>query len=61
MKKDEAIKHFGGVVQLAVALGIRSQSVSQWGHDVPQGRAFQIELLTGGQLKAKPSKPNPAE
>lgn len=52
MKKNEAIKHYGGVVQLAAALGIKPQSVSQWGDTIPQGRAYQIELLTGGQLKA---------
>ncbi|MFQ2730229.1 Cro/CI family transcriptional regulator [Aeromonas caviae] len=46
------MKHYGGVVQLAAALGIKPQSVSQWGDTIPQGRAYQIELLTGGQLKA---------
>lgn len=53
MKKNEAIKHYGGVVQLAAALGITSQSVSQWGDTVPPRRAYEIERLTGGQLKAE--------
>ena len=61
MKKDEAIKHYGGVVQLAAALGITSQSVSQWGDTIPQGRAYQIELLTAGKLKAKPAQPSPTD
>lgn len=55
MKKNEAIKHYGGVVQLAAALGIKPQSVSQWGETIPQGRAYQIELMTGGKLKAAPA------
>lgn len=58
MKKNEAIKHYGGVVQLAAALGIKPQSVSQWGDTIPQGRAYLIELLTGGQLKANPAAPS---
>lgn len=58
MKKHEAIKHYGGVVHLAAALGIKPQSVSQWGEDIPQGRAYQIELLTGGALKADPAAPS---
>jgi hypothetical protein len=52
MKKQDAIDHFGGVAQLASALGCSSQAVSQWGNTIPQGRAYQIESLTGGQLKA---------
>ena len=43
---------FGGVVETAKALGIKSQSVSGWPDDVPELRAFQIEKITGGQLKA---------
>lgn len=58
MKKHEAVRHYGGVVQLAVALGIKPQSVSQWGETIPQGRAYQIELMTGGKLKAEPATPS---
>jgi len=58
MKKIDVIKHFGGVVETAKALGIKSQSVSGWPDDVPELRAFQIEKITGGKLKAdfKPVK-----
>ncbi|MBU2113691.1 MAG: Cro/Cl family transcriptional regulator [Gammaproteobacteria bacterium] len=52
MKKKDVIDHFGGVVETAKALGIKSQSVSGWPDDVPELRAFQIEKITGGQLKA---------
>lgn len=58
MKKKTALKHFGGTVKLASALGISPQSISQWPQDVPKGRAFQIELLTQGELKAQPTSIN---
>lgn len=52
MKKVDVLKHFGGVVETAKALGIKSQSVSGWPDDVPELRAFQIEKITAGKLKA---------
>ena len=51
MKKNEAIEYYGGVIQLAAALGIKPQSVSQWGELIPEGRAYKIEVLTDGHLK----------
>jgi transcriptional repressor of cell division inhibition gene dicB len=57
VKKQDAIDHFGGVVQLAYALGCSPQAVSQWGETIPQGRAYQIEVLTVGKLKADPITP----
>lgn len=57
MKKQDALNHFGGVVELAKALGCKPQAVSQWGETIPQGRAYQIEVLTGGKLKAEPITP----
>lgn len=55
MKKKDAIDHFGGANKLAQALGCKPQAISQWGDTIPQGRAYQIEVLTGGQLKANQS------
>lgn len=52
MKKQNAIKHFGGVSKLAAALGILHSAVSQWGENVPVRRAFEIERITNGELKA---------
>ncbi|WDL80814.1 Cro/Cl family transcriptional regulator [Aeromonas bestiarum] len=52
MKKIDAIDHFGGANKLAQALGCKPQAISQWSDLVPQGRAYQIEVLTGGKLKA---------
>lgn len=51
MKKSDAIKHFGGIVQLAEVLGIRPQAISQWSENIPLGRAYQLQILTKGKLK----------
>ena len=52
MRKHDAITHFGGVTATAKALGISHAAVVKWGETIPQGRAYQIEVLTGGALKA---------
>ncbi|MDD9211142.1 Cro/CI family transcriptional regulator [Aeromonas dhakensis] len=61
MMKEEALSHFGGVVELAKALGCKPQAISQWGETIPKGRAYQIEVLTGGQMKADPTQSRPAK
>ena len=53
MKTADAIKEFGSVRLLAEAVRITQQAVHQWGDHVPEGRAFQIEVLTKGKLKAR--------
>lgn len=52
MKTQDAIKHFGSGRKLAAALGIWPTAVSQWGDKVPPRRAYELERLTGGKLKA---------
>ncbi len=52
MKKQDAITYFGGAGKLASALGILHSAVSQWGEDIPMRRAFELERITDGQLKA---------
>ena len=52
MKKSEAIKHFGTATKLAKALGITKSAVSLWPEKIPRGRAFEIQVLTKGKLKA---------
>ena len=52
MKKSDAINHFKSASKLAKALGLTRMSVSKWGEDVPQRRAFEIERVTNGALKA---------
>lgn len=53
MKTSEAVQFFNGVTRLARALGIRRQAIYQWGEEPPQGRQFEIQVLTGGHLKAE--------
>ena len=53
MFKKEVITYFGSCSAIAEALGVSKSSVSQWGETVPQLRAYQIERLTGGKLKAE--------
>ncbi|AVH33420.1 Cro/Cl family transcriptional regulator [Vibrio fluvialis] len=52
MKTRDAIKYFGTAVALARSLGISKQSISRWGEDVPPRRAFELERITLGKLKA---------
>lgn len=56
METSEAVKHFKGKSKLAKALGITPASVSQWGEHVPPLRAYQLERITKGQLKADDSQ-----
>lgn len=53
MKTADAIRHFGTQSALAKALGISKQAIAQWGERVPEGRAYQLQVITGGQLSAK--------
>lgn len=63
MKTELAVDYFGTKAAIADALGIKRSAVSQWGETIPQGRAYQIEVLTGGKLKAgahsTPQQPTP--
>ena len=52
MRKEDAIRFFGSATKLARALGISKQAISKWGDHVPEGRDYQIEVLTEGALKA---------
>jgi biotin operon repressor len=45
MKKRDAIAAFGSASDLARALGITRQSVSDWGEDIPELRAYQIREI----------------
>lgn len=49
---NRLIEHFGSRAALAKALGINRQAVYQW-DVVPPARAYQIEVLTGGKIKAR--------
>lgn len=53
MKKNDVISHFGTMTKAAEALGLTKSAISQWPDEIPQLRAFEIERLTGGKLKAE--------
>lgn len=52
MKKIDVINFFGTQEKTAAALGLKQASVSRWDEDIPVRRAFEIEHITNGALKA---------
>lgn len=61
LRTEDAIKHFRTTTNLARALSITHSAVCGWGEFVPDGRAFELEVVTGGALKAQSfrvKKPN---
>jgi len=53
MKTSDVVAYFGTQELVAEALGISQAAVSQWGEDVPELRAFQLERITNGKLAAE--------
>lgn len=51
MKTSEAIQHFGSKKQVAAALKISKQAVSQWGELVPEDTAYKLQVITAGRLQ----------
>ena len=49
---DLAVQRFGSVDGLAGALEITKQAIYMWRGRIPRLRAFEIEALTHGELKA---------
>ena len=57
MNYEDLIRHFGSQSKAARALNVKPPSVHQWKEDgIPETRQFQIEVLTGGALKADRSQ-----
>ena len=54
MLTKDAISHFGSIVKLAAACGVKAPSVYSWGETVPALRQIQLEQITQGALKASP-------
>lgn len=52
MKKSEVIRYFGSQTATAKALKLKQPSVQRWGEKLPPLRQLQIEVLTGGALRA---------
>lgn len=53
MNKKDVIRHFGTATKAANALGLTKSAVSQWPEKIPQRRAYEIERVTKGELKAE--------
>jgi transcriptional repressor of cell division inhibition gene dicB len=49
---NEICQHFGGTPQLAKLLNISRTAIYKW-KAIPEGRAYQIEILSNGKFKAK--------
>ena len=60
MKTSEAVAHFGGYRKLAEVLDISTQAIYGWGEIVPEGRAYQLQVITDGALVAVPTAPQDA-
>lgn len=52
MNIEDATQFFGNKRKLAAALGVSPSAVTQWCGVIPEGRKYQIQILTGGKLKA---------
>lgn len=52
MTKQEALDHYGGVKKLAQALDTWPNTVYRWGDEIPMYRQYELEVKTGGKLKA---------
>ena len=52
MKTQDAIDHYGGIRQLAEVLKTWPQTIYQWGEFPPMGRQYELQIKTGGKLKA---------
>lgn len=57
MKTQTAIDYYKTKAALAKALGLTRGAITHWSNDgfVPMGRAYQLQLITGGALKVDPS------
>lgn len=53
MKTADAVRHYGGIKELAKELGIWPHNISRWGENVPMARAYELEVKTGGKLRAE--------
>lgn len=53
MTTKEAINHFGTKRQLAEAIGIWPHSIFRWGEYPPLARQYELEIKSGGALRAE--------
>lgn len=55
MFKQQAVNYFGNKVKLAKAIGVSPASITGWGEKIPKLRAYQLQVITNGALKAEDS------
>ncbi|SEG21243.1 Cro/CI family transcriptional regulator [Marinobacterium lutimaris] len=51
MTRSEAIEHFGGISELAKALGITYEAVRQWPEEIPLLRQYQLKEIIDAEPK----------
>jgi len=54
MTTDEAKQHFGGIKGLATAIDVWPHVIYRWGKFPPMARQYELEVKSGGKLKAEP-------
>ena len=59
MNTAAVVNYFGSKAEIARALGIGNTAVTNWGDTVPIGRAYQLEVITDGALKAPRPRATP--
>lgn len=52
MTTNQAVRYFGGKKELASALDIWPHNIARWGRRPPLKRQYELEIMTGGALKA---------
>ena len=57
MNIQDLVDYFGSQSAIAKALGTSDQVVSAWKvkNRIPIGRQYEIQILTGGKLRADPA------
>lgn len=54
MTVQDLITHFGGITKAQRALGVSRSLWWHWKrHGIPRGRQFEIQVQTGGALRAQ--------
>lgn len=52
MTYEQVLSRYGTQIALAKALGITQPTISAWGRTVPPRYQYQLEVISGGELRA---------
>lgn len=50
---ETVVAHFGGIKNLAQKLGLTRHAIYMWRGRIPRSRAYEIQALTKGKIKAE--------